>query len=320
MVIYFVFRLFSTTFAADMETIKCIRLCDLGIGYRVKGSEKLIAGGINAEIHDGELTCLLGRNGIGKSTLLRTLCGFQPPLYGRVEFIPLLTSSKRGRDEGAEWSKMISVVLTEKPDVRGMTVRELVELGRSPHTGFWGILTDDDRVAVSEALDLVGITSLAKRRVHTLSDGERQKVMIAKALAQQTPVILLDEPTDFLDFPGKIDVMQLLLRLAHEQHKIILLSTHDIELALQMSDCIWLMDNGPLDLPLATEGMQERTTDNGEPPHSSPSRGGGRTAGIHIGTPRGLAENGTLDCLIAHKGVVFDAERLTIIATGKMKN
>ena len=274
-IIYFVFRSVCTTFATDMETIKCIRLRNLGIGYKAKGNEKLVANDICADIHDGELTCLLGRNGIGKSTLLRTLCGFQPQLHGTVELVR--DDGQRSKIE-SQTSKIIGVVLTEKPDVRNMTARELVELGRSPHTGFWGILTHDDRAAVNEALELVGIMTLADRKVHTLSDGERQKVMIAKALAQQTPVILLDEPTAFLDFPGKVDIMQLLLRLAHEQHKIILLSTHDIELALQMADRIWLMDDG----------------------------------NIHIGTPRQLADDGTLDRLTAHEGVVFDTKRLTI--------
>ena len=260
----------------NMEAIKCIRLENLGIGYRAKGNEKIVANGICADIRAGELTCLLGRNGIGKSTLLRTLADFQPPLGGRIE----VDGEVRGTRSN-ERSTLISVVLTEKPDVRNMTARELVELGRSPYTGFWGRLTKDDHLAVSEALEMVSIMSLADRKVHTLSDGERQKVMIAKALAQQTPVILLDEPTAFLDFPGKVDIMQLLHRLAHEHGKIILLSTHDIELALQMADRIWLMDDG----------------------------------NIHLGTPRQLADNGTLNSLIAHEGMVFDTERLCFYTT-----
>ena len=140
-----------------------------------------------------------------------------------------------------ELSRMIGVVLTEKPDVRNMTVRELVSLGRSPYTGFWGRYSKDDLRVVDESIALVGIEALSLRMVHTLSDGERQKVMIAKALAQQTPVIFLDEPTAFLDYPSKVEMLQLLRRISREAEKTIFLSTHDVELALQLADTIWLM-------------------------------------------------------------------------------
>ncbi|MBQ8657001.1 MAG: ABC transporter ATP-binding protein [Prevotella sp.] len=263
--------------------MKNIQLHKLTIGYRTKGSLRVVAQDISASICGGELTCLLGRNGIGKSTLLRTLSAFQPPLDGDI-FI-----SEQPADDGnkaslismtdKELSRIIGVVLTEKPDVRNMTARELVELGRSPYTGFWGRLHDDDRQVVDEALRLVGIEPLGQRLVHTLSDGERQKVMIAKALAQQTPVILLDEPTAFLDFPSKVEMLQLLRRLAHHEHKTIFLSTHDVELALQLADRIWLMDDDQQ---------------------------------LSIGTPQQLALNGMLSHFIERPGVLFDPQDMTI--------
>ncbi len=246
-------------------------LSDLTIGYQAKGNSKVVATNLNATIQGGELTCLLGRNGIGKSTLLRTLAGFQPPLGGSLT--PNPSPSERG--------KVISVVLTERVNVRNMTVEELVGMGRSPYTGFWGTLTKEDERIVEEAIQLVGINELKGRLVHTLSDGERQKVMIAKALAQQTPIIYLDEPTAFLDFPSKVEVMQLLLRLAREQQKTIFLSTHDVELTLQVADRIWLMEPELLS----------------------------------VGTPRELADQGILSRFIEHKGIHFDAQTLTIRVT-----
>ena len=175
-------------------------------------------------------------------------------------------------------SRLIGVVLTEKPDVRNMTVEELVGMGRSPYTGFWGTLSADDHRIVQEAVALVGIQSLCGRYIHTLSDGERQKVMITKALAQQTPIIYLDEPTAFLDFPSKVEIMQLLHRLAREQQKTVFLSTHDVELALQLADRLWLMEPD----------------------------------GLCVGTPRELADSGVLSRFVERDGIAFNTETLTI--------
>jgi iron complex transport system ATP-binding protein len=184
-----------------------------------------------------------------------------------------------------ELSKLIGVVLTEKPDIRNMTVRELVALGRSPYTGFWGTCSKEDLSIVDESIDMVGISPLARRPVHTLSDGERQKVMIAKALAQQTPVIFLDEPTAFLDYPSKVEVLLLLRRICQQAGKTILLSTHDVELALQLADIIWL--------------MEKQETGNKSP--------------IAIGSPQALAEDGSLGRFIeSQQNIVFDKETLTI--------
>ena len=219
-----------------METIQLI---DLSIGYRIKrGTTKMVMETLNATIFSGQLTCLIGANGVGKSTLLRTITAFQPVIGGKI----LLYGNDINSLSIKQMSKLVSVVLTDKPDVLNITVNELIGLGRSPYTGFWGTLSKHDQEVVENAMQMVGIVALKDSPIHSLSDGEKQKVMIAKALAQETPIIILDEPTAFLDYPSKVDVMQLLKRLAHELDKTIFLSTHDLELALQMADTIWLLD------------------------------------------------------------------------------
>ena len=250
-----------------------IRIESLSMGYRGKNNVTVVARDINATLQGGELTCLLGPNGAGKSTLLRTLSAFLPAVSGQI----FLLGRKLSDYTDKELSKVIGVVLTEKPDVRNMTVYDMVGLGRSPYTGFWGNLHDEDRRIVDEAIEMVGIGPLRDRLIQTLSDGERQKVMIAKALAQQTPVIFLDEPTAFLDFPSKVEIMQLLHRLSRTMGKTIFLSTHDLDLALQMADKIWLLD---------------------------------KSKGVHIGTPQELALNGVISDFFVRKGISFDASSL----------
>ena len=234
----------------------------------------VVADGINAKLNSGQLTCLLGANGAGKSTLLRTLSAFQPALAGSITY----DGRKLDDFTPQERARLIGVVLTERSKMEYMNVRDLVSMGRMPYTGFWGGMNDDDREIVNEAMEKVGITALADRMVDTLSDGERQKVMIAKALAQQTPVIYLDEPTAFLDFPSKVETMQLLLTLCHDMQKTVFLSTHDVEIAIQMADSCWVMGDG----------------------------------GLHIGTPRELAEQGIISRFVERPGVVFDKENLSI--------
>lgn len=251
-------------------------LHDLATGYIVKGGKRWVTQHITAGLQAGELTCLLGPNGAGKSTLLRTMSAFQPALAGMM----LLDGKELETYTATELAMRIGVVLTERPDLRGMRVRELVGMGRSPYTGFWGRLSADDEKAVDEAIRQVGIRDLEGRMVHTLSDGERQKVMIAKALAQQTPIIFLDEPTAFLDFPSKVETMLLLRRLAREMQKIIFLSTHDLELALQTADRLWLL---------------------------------GKQSSIVIGTPRELAANGSLPRFFAGPGIEFDDAEMRFI-------
>lgn len=208
-----------------------IRLSHLSVGY----SPSLpVVSDINAVVRSGQLTCLTGENGIGKSTLLKTLTGFLPKLNGSL----LLDDREVGTFSQRELARQVSIVLTQKPDVQNLTVEEVIGLGRSPYTGFFGRFHDADRTVIADALASVGIEPLRHRMIQTLSDGERQKVMIAKALAQQTPAILLDEPTAFLDFPSKAETFRLLQRMAHDRDKLILLSTHDLGLAVRFADCL----------------------------------------------------------------------------------
>ena len=212
---------------------------DLTIGYRKGRREVVVASGLSATLERGKLTCLLGRNGTGKSTLLRTLAGLQPPLNPQLSTLNCQLSTVNSQPS-------VALVLTERPDLRNLTAEEVVGLGRTPHTNFWGTLRADDRRIVAESLHLVGIESLANRPFETLSDGEQQKVMIAKALAQQTPMIFLDEPTAFLDFISRRELFTLLKRLAHDHGKAILLTTHDLALAEEFADTTWLLDDGKL--------------------------------------------------------------------------
>lgn len=207
----------------------------LTVGYR----GHRVVEDISLSLPCGRLVCLLGPNGAGKSTLLRTLCGFQPPIAGTVT----ISGSDITTMSAAEVARLVSVVLTDRPLTPSLTAAEMVGMGRAPYTGFWGRLSDDDRRLVSEAMQTVGIAPLATRRMSRLSDGERQKVMIAKALAQHTPVIVLDEPTAFLDYPSKVAVMKTLARLAHDEGKTILMSTHDLELAAQLGDELMEIEN-----------------------------------------------------------------------------
>ena len=223
-----------------------IRLSHLSVGY----SPSLpVVSDINAVVRSGQLTCLTGENGIGKSTLLKTLTGFLSKLGGGL----LLDGREVGTFSQRELARQVSIVLTQKPDVQNLTVEEVIGLGRSPYTGFFGRLRAGDRRVVSDAIDAVGVETLRHRMIQTLSDGERQKVMIAKALAQQTPVILLDEPTAFLDFPSKVETFRLLQRMAHDRDKLILLSTHDLELAVRFADCLLEMKDHALHCVSAAE-------------------------------------------------------------------
>lgn len=217
------------------ETVSAI---DLTTGYRRGKKETVVGRHLTASLYSGELTALLGRNGAGKSTLMRTLAGFQPPLGGKV----MIEGREITDFKGGDLAKTVSVVLTEKPVLENMDVEALVSLGRSPYTGYWGGLSEYDREAVERAIELTGIESLRKRDVQSLSDGERQKVMIAKAFAQETPVIFLDEPTAFLDYPSKAELMRLLGRLARDEGKTIFVSTHDLEIALRLCDRFWQLD------------------------------------------------------------------------------
>lgn len=251
-----------------------LTLDHLTTGYRTKGRVYPVSEQLSAFLYSGELTCLIGENGCGKSTLLRTLTAFQPPLSGDVQI--------NGKDlrmySREELSRLLGVVLTDRIDERHLRVAELVAMGRMPYTGFWGGLSAADRRVVDEAIDRVGIRALAHRSIHSLSDGEMQKALVAKTLAQETPFIFLDEPTAFLDYPSKLDLFLLLRRLAREQQKTVFLSTHDLDLALQLADRLWLLD---------------------------------RRQGLHTGVPEDLAVQGILSDFFQHAHLSFSPEQMT---------
>jgi iron complex transport system ATP-binding protein len=210
---------------------------NLNIGYLRKGKADTIQTDLHLKLQAGELVCLIGPNGAGKSTLLRTLAGLQKPLSGKVQIdnvdITQLSHQKK--------ALQIALVLTDRVEIDNATVRDIVAYGRHPHSNWWGTPTGGDKEFVNEAISLVHLDDKAESNINELSDGERQRVMIAKALAQDTPVIMLDEPTAHLDLPNRVEIMLLLHRLAHTTGKAILLSTHELDIALQAADRIWLI-------------------------------------------------------------------------------
>ncbi len=206
---------------------------DLTIGY----DQTIVAASLDLYLRAGKLVCLIGPNGVGKSTLLRTLAGMQPPLRGEIRLMGDDLHALRVR----EVARRLSVVLTERVDAGLLTALALVGLGRHPYTGWAGQFSPKDEEIVRWAIEVVGAAALADRHVAELSDGERQKIMIARALAQEPALMLLDEPTAFLDLPRRVEIMGLLRTLAHDTGRSILLSTHDLDLALRTADLIWLM-------------------------------------------------------------------------------
>lgn len=214
-----------------------MHLNNLSIGY--SGSAPIVSA-IEAELCHGQFTCLLGRNGSGKSTLLRTLAGLQPPLSGQITHTSPLTSRTSLPTPSS------SLLTPHCPDLQHTTVRELVAYGRLPYTGMLGQLSSADKEAAEEAIQQVGIQHLADHYIHLLSDGERQKALIARSLAQGAPILLLDEPSAFLDYPSRRQLMELLVDLSHHQGKTILLSTHDVELATQYADQLWIIQEHQL--------------------------------------------------------------------------
>lgn len=210
----------------------------LTIGYRPKRSEtKPILTDIRLQLHRGEFVCLLGPNGAGKSTLLRTLSGTQQPLRGQV----FITGTNIEKFNKRSLAQRLSVVLTDRLVVGNLTGYELVSLGRFPYTGIMGRLNHHDHQAVQWALQVTHCDTLASQYVSELSDGQRQRILIARALAQEPEFMLLDEPTAFLDLPTRVEITGLLRRLAREAGLAVLLSTHDLDLALRSADTLWLI-------------------------------------------------------------------------------
>lgn len=247
-----------------------IKVENLSIGYRLKKGEwKVVHPNVKFSLYSGELTTLIGLNGTGKSTLIRTLCKFQPPINGSIEIC--------GKDiiqyTPAEFSLKVGVVLTEKSNISGMSVYETVALGRYPYTGFFGKLKPNDREIIEEAIRNVGIEHKAFCNINELSDGERQRTMIAKALAQECPVIILDEPTAFLDVAGRMEIMALLHKSAVTYNKSILLSTHDIDNAFMYADKFLLLS---------------------------------KDSHVHCDTPEELILNGTMSKFFSHRGMTLD--------------
>lgn len=222
-----------------LKTIKnhIIKATNLSIGYTSKKSNKIIASNLNITLAPGKLVCLLGENGIGKSTLLRTLTKVQPAINGSV----YINQEDLNEIPNQNLSKQLSVVLTEKLPESSLTVFELVALGRQPYTNWIGKLNDKDIELIEMALNETNTKHLSHTKYYQLSDGQLQKVLIARALAQNTDIIILDEPTAHLDIHHTIETFCLLKKLANNFEKTIVISTHEINLALQLADELWLM-------------------------------------------------------------------------------
>lgn len=244
----------------------------LSTGYRSGAKRRAVSQDLCGTLPRASLTALVGPNGAGKSTLLRTLAGLQPPLAGEVAWMGRSLRDYTPRT----LAQTVAVVLTARPESDALTARDVVSMGRMPYTGFGGRLSAADREIVAEAFDVTASSALADRRMGDLSDGERGRIMVAKALAQQTPVILLDEPTAFLDFPGRIGMLRLLDSLAGQHGKTILISTHDLELTFSTVGNVWLLSH---------EGLRQ-------------------------GSPRQLAEEGCIERLFGTEGVTFDSRSL----------
>jgi iron complex transport system ATP-binding protein len=213
-----------------------LQTLQLAIGYRTKRETKHVIDDLSLSLYEGELVCLIGPNGMGKSTLLRTIAGLQEPLSGNI----LVENKPIGSLSAPQLARKMSVVLSKQQGIN-LRVRELIEMGRIPHTGWLGKLQERDRLQVEEAIRTTQLQDFTERFFEQLSDGEKQRVMLARALAQDTSIILLDEPTAHLDIPNKVEMMMLLQQLAHQTKKAIVLSTHDLQVALDIADKIWLV-------------------------------------------------------------------------------
>ena len=220
-----------------MSTKNILSTSNLSIGYKTKSLTNTIAEKLNLELKEGKLIALIGANGIGKSTLLRTITGIQKPISGNV----FLNENDVHKIDSLTLAQNLSVVLTEKLPPSNLTVWELIALGRQPYTNWVGKLSEDDFAKINNAMEITQISHLASKKHYEISDGQLQIVLIARALAQDTPLIILDEPTTHLDLLHKVSVFKLLKKLTEETQKCILFSTHDIDMAIQISDEIIIM-------------------------------------------------------------------------------
>lgn len=254
-----------------MEKTIILQTENISIGYSQKKVTKTVAENINLTLEKGKLISLIGANGIGKSTLLKTITGIQKPIAGKV----ILNNKNISHHTTLELAKELSLVLTESLPPSNLTVFELVALGRQPYTNWIGTLTDEDIFKINEAIELTQITHLSDKKHFEISDGQLQKVLIARALAQDTPLIILDEPTTHLDLLHKVSLFKLLKKLTHETQKCILFSTHDIDLVIQLSDEMIVM-------------TPENTVQD---------------------TPCSLIEKGTFGALFNDENIQFDIEK-----------
>ncbi|MDD2411505.1 MAG: ABC transporter ATP-binding protein [Bacteroidales bacterium] len=246
-----------------------IKVKNIHLGFNSKTANTILLEDVSFDLSEGMLYSILGSNGKGKTTLMKALTAFHKPMKGEV----LLQNKNINSYSYPELSRLISVVFTEKTQVEYMSVFEMVSLGRAPYTGFYGTLDNNDLRVISNSMNLCGISHLKQRNVATLSDGEYQKTLIAKALAQETPIIFMDEPANYLDAAGRITLMKLLRNLVRNENKTIVLSMHEIDLALKYSDKI-LMFNGKKKLK--------------------------------VGMPEDLILNGSINGLFASQGLVFN--------------
>lgn len=252
-----------------MESI--LELKNLTTGYKSRTSETIVTADINAELYRGELVCLIGPNGAGKSTLMRTISGSQKPIKGEVflDRVDIYSIPAKAL------AKKLSVVLTERVNAGMLSAYEVISLGRYPHTNWSGRLNVEDHRIINEAIEMTGARELVQRSLSELSDGERQKIMIARAFAQEPEMMILDEVTAFLDLPRRVEIMKLLRNMASQSGKSILLSTHDMDLALRGSDRIWLLP---------------------------------KDGSLHIGSPEDLVLNGSFEAAFESEGVNFDKQ------------
>lgn len=238
-----------------------IRFEDIRLGY----AERTLIDNLTAEVGAGRLTALVGRNGTGKSTLLRAIAGLGETLRGRI----MIEGKDIATLSAPEMARLVAFVTTDKVRIANLRCRDVVALGRAPYTNWIGRMQQSDKAIVEEALAAVGMESYADKTMDKMSDGECQRIMIARALAQQTPVVLLDEPTAFLDLPNRYELCTLLKRLAHNEGKCILFSTHELDIATTLCDSIALIAPPQLHIMPTEEMVQsghiERlfTGDNG---------------------------------------------------------
>lgn len=242
---------------------------NLSIGYAKKHTQYIVQSNLHLQLKAGELVCLIGPNGCGKSTLLRTISGLQKAIEGEV----LMNGKELHQLSVARRARRIALVLTDRIDLDNATVYNIVAFGRHPYSNWWGGITPESEKLIRQSIEMVHLTHKIDACFNELSDGERQRVMIAKALAQDTPIVLLDEPTAHLDLPNRVEIMLLLHRLAHDTNKCIMLSTHELDMALQAADKIWLMS---------------------------------QTHGIECGVPEDLVFNGSFNRVFQSNSFVFN--------------